>query len=153
MPGATPIYGLPYPIGTDRLDDAVTTIPEDLATQLETTLSSFGGVVGPSAWTAMPWATNWSQPAGFTGMRGYSKVGTRVDLSAYALRSTSTSTANAAVATLPVGYRPPGTVIWPTVRSDTGATLFCKVESNGVVSFNVAIPAGVNVPIHGYFYL
>lgn len=147
MPDTTPTYGLPYPNSTDTLQDAVQDIPQSLAEQIEATLAAWGGVVSPSAWTAMPYAASWAQPAGFTGMRGYSKIGTRVYVDTYAQRSGSASVAGATLATLPAGFTPPGSVIRPSIRSDTGAGVFVTVTSAGAVSINVSIPAGVSVPL------
>lgn len=105
MTGATPAYGLPYPTASDRLDAAVTTIPQSLATQLETTLQGFGGIANPGGWTAPALSAPFGNfGAGFRNVR-YRKVGNLVVVQGV-MGVTGAIGASAVPFTLPVGFRP-----------------------------------------------
>jgi hypothetical protein len=143
MPGATPVYGLPYPIGTDRLDDAVTTIPEDLALQLESTLQGFGGIAAPGSWAAPSLASGWASYGSDYQAVQYRKVGAAVYLRGLLVRSGSTYTANTVVFTLPVGFRP--SAINYFFADAGGAHGPIGVRANGEVIVGVSVSVGATV--------
>lgn len=146
MSGATPVYGWPYPVSTDRLDDAVTTIPHDLALAMETTLASLyaGGVPG-AGWINIPWAANWSS---VSSQGRYTKYGSRVYVDTYGLRATSSFASGGTVYTMPAGYRPSQVAVRQCLVNNGGTFTHAtaKFNTDGTVvvdtSAAAAIPAG-----------
>lgn len=141
MTGATPNYGLTYPTGTDRLDAAVTTIPQQLATDVENTLLGFGGVAAPGAWITMPTlAAGWANLGAPYQVAQYRKVGQAVYLRGTLTRSGSAYVALATICTLPVGFRPLATNIMAVDVSGTHGQL--AVKADGSVYCGVAVAIG-----------
>lgn len=146
MTGNTPLYGWPYPTGVDRLDAAVTSIPQSLATAIENTLASLyaGGVPG-AGWVNFPWAANW---ASVSGQGRYTKYGSRVWVDAYGLRSTSSFASGGVIGTLPVGYRPSQVAVRPCMANNGGTLTpaLAQVNTDGTITVApsglAAIPAG-----------
>lgn len=144
MPGATPTYALPYPIATDRLDAAVTTIPQSLAQQIEATIAALGGVAAPGAWQTPTLA------GGVTNLgSGFALARYRKALNTVKCRGTlsfaSGASAGVTLFTLPVGFRPSATspaghLIFPC-SSGIG---FARVDvmSTGAVVLQSAFAAG-----------
>jgi hypothetical protein len=150
MPGATPVYGLPYPISTDRLDDAITTIPEDLALAVESTIASFGGIAAPGAWqTPAAFGTSWSDyGAGQEAVR-YRKVGQEVIGVGLAKRTAGAVTT---IYTLPVGFRPTRQTFRTTVIH--GATVGAlQIDTTGVITAPSAYVNGNHIPVYFSFWL
>lgn len=148
MTANTPLYGWPYPTGPDRLDAAVTTIPQSMATAIENTLASlFAGGVPGAGWTNFPWATNWATVSGQNGGR-YTKYGSRVYLDMYGIRSTSSFASGGIIGTLPSGFRP---TIVPIVRHcvvNNGGTLthaLATIALNGDIKIDVSAAAAIPV--------
>lgn len=157
MPGATPVYALPFPIAADRLDLAVTEIPEDLALQLESVLLAFGGIAAPTAWVGLTFAANWANVGfGWTPTR-YRKVGAaiaRVEIAT--TRSVSASGANAVIGTLPVGFRPTaGQQPLPGLIATGAAVALTQlsVATNGDIVTSISVPSGSSVLGGGYVSL
>lgn len=139
MPGATPVYGLPYPISTDRLDDAVTTIPQSLALAVESTVAANSGTGAPTAWTAPTFAGTWTSLGGGIAPVRYRKVGSLVHLRG-TLTTPGAQVAGADLFTLPAGFRPTaGTVIFACAASVGYARV--DVTTTGLVEVQVAIGA------------
>lgn len=139
MPGTTPTYGLHYPIGTDRLDAAVTTIPQQLATDVENTIQSLGGIAAPGAWTSPALSGVQNLGSGFVPA-GYAKTANWVELV-----GTIQGIGAGAVAVgttpfiLPVGFRPLTNHVFAC-----GGDGFKRVDvnSSGAVIINTALVAG-----------
>lgn len=152
MTGATPLYGWTYPTGVDRLDAAVTTIPQSMATDIENTLAAlFAGGVPGAGWANLALAANWSQVAGYgvgTQTR-YTKYGSRVYVDGYGIRATSIAAAGSTVLTLPVGFRPAAKITRPTVINN-GGTLSANlldIATTGLVTTGLAVPVGAAMPL------
>lgn len=111
MPGTTPLYGLHYPIATDPLDDAVSVIPQQLATDVESTIAALGGVAAPLAWHTVggagepAFAAGWGAYGAPLRVPQYRKVGSEVILRGV-VTSVTAHAALSTVFTLPVGFRP-----------------------------------------------
>jgi hypothetical protein len=148
MPGATPVYGLPYPISTDRLDDAVTTIPEDLALAVESTIAGFGGIAAPGAWQVPSFGASWSDFGSQEFVR-YRKVGNQVIGVGLAKR---TSGAVTTIYTLPVGFRPTRQTIRPTVIHGTTVGML-DISTAGVITAPAAYVNGNHLPVYFEFWL
>lgn len=149
MPGATPLYGWPYPIAADPLDDAVSVTPQAMATAMENTLAALyaGGVPG-AGWITFPWAASWSNHGSLNGGQ-YSKYGSKVYVDAYGIRATSSFASGGVVGTLPAGYRP--TRALPPTRPvliNSGGTFtigYASVATTGAIS--VTTSAGAAIPV------
>lgn len=141
MPGATPTYGLPYPIGTDRLDAAVTTIPQSLATAVESTLTSFGGIAAPAAWQTPTLHASWANlGSGFAPIR-YRKAGSRVYLRGTGSTAAGTG-AGVTLLTLPVGFRPTaGSFMFVCLASGATGRARVDITTAGAVVISDAIGA------------
>lgn len=107
MPGFTPLYGLEYPVSGDSLQDAVSTIPQHLAADVESVLAGAVGIPAPGAWTALPlnggvggW-TNFGPPFQVAQFR---KVGSLIYTRGLIKPIGASGTGT--VATYPVGARP-----------------------------------------------
>lgn len=110
MPGFTPLYGLEYPVAGDSLQDAVSTIPQQLALDVESTIASAVGIPAPGAWVALPLIAGWTNfGAPFHGAQ-VRKVGSVIYTRGLIKPTGATGPAN--VATYPVGYRPTATLLW-----------------------------------------
>lgn len=137
MTGATPAYGLPYPTASDRLDAAVTTIPQSLATQIESTLQGWGGIAAPGAWVSIGAAGAPAFGAGFGNFGGgfsavqYRKVGSQLFIRGLIVTNTAQA-ADAAMFTLPVGFRPLASQLFTTQRA--AGLLRLDVTAAGKVS-------------------
>lgn len=140
MPGATPLYAWPYPISTDSVKDAVSTIPQALATQMESTLSGWGGIAAPGAWaTITGLAAGWANyGSGYRGVQ-YRKIGQALYLRGTLVRSGSAYVAGTNMFQLPVGFRPTATDIW-AADAITHAQL--QITNAGIVSCGNAIGIG-----------
>lgn len=141
MPGTTPNYGFHYPIGTDRLDAAVTTIPQQLATDVENTMLGWGGIAAPGAWIALPGlAAGWANLGAPYQVAQYRKVGQAVYIRGELSRSGTNYVAGATIATLPVGFRPLATNIW---ASDAGgAHIQLSLTAAGLLTAASAVNIG-----------
>lgn len=139
MPGSTPVYHWPYPIGTDPLDDAVSTIPQSMATAMETTLQAFGGIANPGAWAAVPGFTG-AAVGGFGAVR-YRKAGVWVELRGLATWAGGI-TAGAVIGTLPVNNRPINPELWNVWR-DGNVPVRMDINSAGQLIIANAQAAGV----------
>lgn len=129
MPGLTPLYLLPYPVAGDPLDDAVSTIPQDLAEAVESSLAGFGGIAAPGSWQVPSFGAGWAD-FGTPELVRYRKVGTEVIGVGLAKR---TSGAGTTIYTLPVGFRPTRQTLRPTVvHGSTVAAL--QIETSGIVT-------------------
>jgi hypothetical protein len=144
MPGATPTYALPYPIGTDRLDAAVTTIPQSLALAVESTIAALGGVAAPGSWQTPSLSAGVANLGSGFALGRYRKV-----LNTVKLRGTLSFASGAPVGytlfTLPVGFRPSvtspaGHVLYPVAASIGYARI--DVLSTGAVTLQSAIASG-----------
>lgn len=102
MPGITPVYGLTYPVDGDSLSAAVKTIPQQLATDVESTIAGLSGLPAPGAWTNATLTNGWLALVGGWHTPGYRKVGTRVTLRGAVANGSS----GFAAFVLPVGSRP-----------------------------------------------
>lgn len=144
MPGATPIYSLPYPVTGDTLAAAVSTIPHDLATHLESTLQAFGGIANPGAWTNLTllgatsaFGAGWQTPQ-------YSKAGVWVELRGL-IKATAALTAPFTLCNLPVGFRPLSTGGDRRFPADTSFKIDVKVNGDVVLSTSATIGAGISL--------
>lgn len=145
MPGATPIYGWPYPIGTDQLQDAVSTIPQDLATDMENTIAALyaGGVPG-AGWANLPLAANWTVNAACR----YTKYGSRVYVEGYMNRATSVFASGGAFTTaLPAAFRPLALHYAPALVSVGGTLNLAMVVLNTTGILNLLNNAAANVAV------
>lgn len=143
MTGFTPTYALPYPTGTDRLDAAVTTIPQQLATAVESTIAALGGVAAPGAWQVPALALGTNLAGGFALAR-YRKAGSVVQVRG-TLSFAAGAAAGATIFTLPAGFRPSavspaGSLIFPLASSVGYARM--DVTSAGVLQLQTALGAG-----------
>lgn len=134
MPGATPVYGLPYPITSDRLDDGITTIPHNLALAIESTLQSWGGIAAPGAWTALTLANGTPVGAPYQTPR-YRKAGNLVYLQGMVQVGAGGLLSGSLIATLPIGFRPTASVPFATFKNG-GALQRIDVASNGQITLN-----------------
>lgn len=135
MPGTTPTYGIPYPIATDPLDDAVSVIPQALATAVDNAIATAAGVAAPGAWQNATPTTGWSNySTGATGYRGlqYRKVGSEVIIRGMLLRSGTTAAGGSTVFTLPVGFRPARTELLDIVYSNGVTDISSRVDVRGL---------------------
>jgi hypothetical protein len=128
MPGATPIYALPYPISTDTLKAATQAIPQSLATQVESTIAALGGVAAPGAWQTPTLLVGTNLAGGFALAR-YRKI-----LNTVRARGTLSFPAGVAAGatlfTLPVGFRPSST-------SPAGSLIFGSTSGLGHARIDV----------------
>ena len=139
MPGATPVYGLPYPVSTDRLDAAVTTIPHDLATALETTLQGFGGIANPGGWTTLTPAAGANAGAPYRAL-GYRKVGNKVECRGRCNLAGGLG-AGGALFGFPVGFRPTATLT-VLLAANTPSMVRAEVNAAGTLTIQDAVSAG-----------
>lgn len=158
MPGTTPVYGIPYPIASDPLDDAVSVIPQAEAMAIESTVSALLGVSAPGSWQPLTFA-------GFTNLGGFQNLNYRKIGNVVHLRGAATNTSGAlkgagtSLATLPVGFRPQAATRMSGVRNTTGATgndaLLCiDAGNNGVLTLRHDVPATTYLMLDGmYFYI
>lgn len=144
MPGATPFYGWPYPIGTDPLDDAVSVIPQSLATAIENTLRSWGGIATPGTWAA-PTGFVGGTVAGFKAV-GFRKVGDIVKMRGAASYAGGIGAAGTTMATFAVGFRPAASTerIY-AVNMTTGANVPFDITTAGLLVIQTSLAAGTNV--------
>lgn len=151
MTGATPVYGLPYPTTTDTVKAAIQTIPQSLATQLETTLQGFGGIANPGGWTAPTLSSPFGNfGGGFRTVR-YRKVGNLVVVQGL-LGVTAGTAASAVPFTLPVGFRPLQNHIFGTYWS--GGIFRWDVNTAGQLVAGAALAVGNFVALEGVsFYI
>lgn len=127
MAGATPILGLPYPTGTDRVADGDNAI-QALAAKLEEVLSpTWQNLAFQSPWR------NWGAPNQHCQFR---KVGDEVQLRGMATGGTAGTT----LAFLPAGMQPPLDVILAINTSHAMGTLI--VNPTGQVSVNAMGASG-----------
>lgn len=147
MPGATPVYGWPYPIGTDRLDEAVTTIPEELALAIETTLQVWGGIAAPGSFTTLTPAAGANSGAPFRNL-GYRKIGSYVEGRGRFVFAAGAA-AGTTLFTFPVGFRPVATVQLLLAGNPSYRT---ELTSAGVFKNIDAIGAGGTLSIDGLRY-
>lgn len=152
MTGLTTLYHLPYPETSDELEDALTTIPQDLAEAIESTISGFGGIASPTSWVSVgggggapAFATNWGNPGAGNPTVQYRKVGNMLFLRGLALRSTSTATSPSTIFTLPSGFRPLTNLLFPCATSAGYARL--QVNSDGTVKIEQATTAGQGIAL------
>lgn len=151
MPGTTPVYGLTYPIGSDRLDAAVTTIPQQLAEDVESTIAGFGGIAAPGSWQTPSYGSGFASLGFGNTDPEYRKVGTCVWLRGVATTST-TQGANATVLTLPSGYRPLAQEVFLQMNNTGPAQV--NVEANGEVSVVAGLASSGWVSLSGIsFYI
>jgi hypothetical protein len=150
MPGATPIYGLPYPIVGDTLASAIQETPQDLAEQLESSLAGFGGVVAPGAWQAPAFGASWADYAAAQESVRYRKVGNQGIGVGLAKRTAGAVTT---VYTLPVGYRPTRQTLRPTVVHGATAGVL-TIDTTGVVTAPTQyVTNGNHLPVYFEFWL
>lgn len=145
MPGTTPQYGFTYPIATDPLDDAVSAIPQTLATDVENTLLSlYGGGIPGAGWTNLPLAANWTVNAASR----YSKSGARVYVEGYTNRATSSFASGGALTTaLPAGYRPAALHYAPALVSVGGTLNLAMIQLNTSGILNVLNSGGAAIAV------
>lgn len=125
MPGSTPVYHWPYPIGTDPLDDAVSVTPQALALAIESTLTGWGGIAAPGSWTTPALSSGWANFGGGYQPFQYRKVGSQLFIRGLITR---TGTAGSALtAALPVGFRPLTHQQWTGVHGSNGINS-CSLE-------------------------
>lgn len=148
MPGLTPLYLLPYPVAGDPLDDAVTTIPQDLAEAVESSLAGFGGIASPGSWQVPVFGTSWAD-FGSQELVRYRKVGNQVIGVGLAKRTAGAVTT---IYTLPVGYRPTRQTLRPTIIHGTTAAVI-QIETTGVITAPSAYVNGNHLPVYFEFWL
>ena len=142
MPGSTPVYHWPYPIGTDPLDDAVSTIPQSLALAMESTLTGWGGIAAPGAWTTPALSAGWVNfGSGYQPLQ-YRKIGT-----ALYIRGLITRTGSAAsgpfTAALPAAFRPLTHQQWVGVHgSAAGNASSMELRTDGTLQTFTAVAVG-----------
>lgn len=138
MTANTPIYGWPYPTDTDTLKSAVKATPQALATAIENTLASLGGLSSPGAWTA-PTLAGVANLGGGYAAAGYAKTANWVEL-AGTLQGPGAAAVTAPVTmfVLPVGFRPLANRVFAC-----GGDGFKRVDvfSNGNVSLQTNLAA------------
>jgi len=149
MRGATSLYGWPYPIGTDPLDDAVSVIPQSLAAAIESTLSGWGGIAAPGAWVtvgagggAPAFATGWGNYGAPFQTVQYRKIGVLVYVRGLAI-SSSNRAAGDPVFTLPVGFRPLSQLLYTSIQSNGQYRV--DVETTGRIILPAAAASGTFV--------
>ena len=97
-----------------------------------------GAVAVPNptpAWLPFPFAANWQNYPGFQAAQ-YRRIGDIVHLRGLAQQLASAGTT---IGTLPVGYRPPASILFPVWAGDPGASVRMDINASGVVSANVPI--------------
>ena len=97
MPGSTSPLGIPYPVAGDSLRDAVSTIPQAMAEQIDDLIAGLSAV-GPSSYANLVLSVGWG---GFVARARASSITTVV---VAATKSSFVTHEN--IGTLPVGYRP-----------------------------------------------
>jgi len=140
MPANTPIYGWPYPVGTDRVADGDNAI-QDLAEAIEATVDGLP-IIDQNFTTSITLGTNVVLNAFLGGVATIGRVG---NLAIFRLPFDTTGTLadDATIATLPSGWRPAETWLGTIAKvSSTGGTATaCTVNSAGVVAARTALGA------------
>lgn len=95
----TPIFAIPYPVGTDRVMDGDNAM-QALAERVETILAPTG--------TPLPYQNGWHDYGSGYEAATYQRIGRLVVLQGLASPAGSTSLG---ICTLPPGFRPAGTVL------------------------------------------
>lgn len=151
MPSTTPVYGLPYPNGSDSLGNIQDDM-QGLAESIESTLTGFGGIAAPGAWTtiggsgAPAFVSGWGAFGFPHQVPQFRKVGNEVKLRGLVLRSGAGTSGAFGIFTLPVGCRPLAELVFATLGNNN-ALMRVDVEANGVVS------SQLNVATSGYVSL
>lgn len=152
MTATTPVYGLPYPEDTDP----ASSIPEQIqgiAEAVEATFAAlYGGTVPGGGWADFAWASGW---ASVNDQGRYTKVGSRLILDLYGIRSSSSFTSGGTVGTLPVGFRPSSPWVRP-VTLNSGGTLspaLATINTNGTVTVSTSGSPGPAISIGAAFLL
>lgn len=132
MAGATPIYALPYPTGTDRVMDGDNAI-QALAERTELVLNT-----PPSAW-AVPALLNGWVPFGVAGYINprYRKINGIVYVQG--LAKSGATAPGTVIFNLPAGFRPSGKLQIVTCSNSIFALL--EVAANGDYTAAVAVNA------------
>lgn len=151
MTGTTPHYGLTYPTAGDQVKDAISTIPEQLANDLESTLLGFGGIAAPGSWTAPSYGTGWVDWSDVTTVElcRYRKIGVEVIVEGFCQR---TSGAGTAIMTLPAGFRPSKAIQRAEAVINSATVGIVSVSAAGVVSLS-GVTNGQSVALFVRFFV
>lgn len=145
MPDLTPLYSFPYPTGTDRLDEAVSTIPQALAEEVESTIAGFGGIASPGSWQAPTLLVGANIGGGFR-VTEYRKIGVVVYLRGV-LGFGGGVSSGTTLFTLASGYRPTETETF-LIRSSAG-NAWLDVQTDGDVVLQTTLGVGGNCSLSG----
>lgn len=146
MPGLTPIYGLRYPIGSDRLDDAISTIPQLNAQDVESTIAGFGGIASPGSWITPTLEVGSNFGGGYQAVK-YRKVGTTVKIRGVLGGLGGGLGAGVTIFTLPAGFRPLAVEAFSTLFGTTPGQI--EITAAGVVKNGTAVPVNAAVLFSG----
>lgn len=129
MPADTPIYGWPYPVGTDRVADGDNAI-QDLAEAIEATVDGLP-IIDQNFTTSITLGTNVVLNSFLGGVATVGRVG---NLAIFRLPFDTTGTLadDAIIATIPAGWRP----------AETWLGTLAKVSSTGGVATTITLDSG-----------
>lgn len=150
MTGSTPHYGLPYPDDGDQLQVAVSTIPQQLAEAVESSLLGFGGIAAPGSWVDASLMVGTPIGAGYRGPQ-YRKVGSAVRVRGAIGGLGGGLTAGTDAFQLPVGFRPLLSETFRVSANLAGADIDVHIDvlSDGHVRIQSAIPVNGVVSFSG----
>ncbi len=128
MPANTPL-GIPYPVAADRVadgheqmqalaeaTDALLAAATAARTAMETALDArLDAIEADTGWTALPFATAWSNYGGGWATAAYRKVRGIVHLRGLVKKTAGSGTL--AIGTLPAGFRPAAPRMFPAVAA------------------------------------
>jgi hypothetical protein len=108
---------------------------------------------GDGEWIAISYQANWANPGTWTAGR-YRRVGNRVRVEMAPTRSTSTSTAGAACAILPAGYRPTAGLQLLAFNQNVGGTYSQNqiyIDTSGNIIVEKAVIVGGQIAVFAEF--
>lgn len=151
MTGVTPNYAIPYPTGTDLLADAVQSIPQAMATAVDSSLGQViaaAGGAAPTAWQDIPYRAGvWGPYPDVSFHRPqYRKFMGEVVLRGYVF-SLVAATAQITTA-LPVNHRPALTDDWLCLTGASNNTVRgIRITAGGIISCSDGLASGQNTLI------